>query len=986
MADKPKMPPGSITEEADKMHDERMNTISNVSKTVNAMRKRAQTEMQDLERDIKQNKDVQAVETSMNRVLKKLGDTIGSLNKGMQQITVGTAKATKDAIAQYGKALNEDIGFQKKNFVAMTLARTTPLFGYFAAKFMETDVFRNATARMRENIGNALSGVWGGVKRASRKLTGRGEPDQIPLGKTAAKEIPKMQRGGYVEKGGMVRVHAGEVVAPIEKVLARVDESISTAKDLASIAKKTQLSMLADMHTFVKGETKKVPAGIVRGFINAYAKVQQRYQEPTDKRMLRALLAIQEAIGAQPNTMSQVWAEFISEHPWFRNMLFMGRIMGKAFGTAFFKPIRFFFKTRGGYEADLSDDENPLRAMSHNIGALYAGTMWRLDNIARFTRRTAETTTDLSSFFTGRRYPRVEGVEEPGWTIMGLITKGISKIFSKVIFRPIEGILAGTLMMAAASEGKEAQGRMILRRYSNIKGRIGAFFTRRKEKRALHGGFLTHGFRGGMYEDVYGRGAAPLGRGGGAGRAIRLMPKLIKDQADYYKPGKKVMEMLESRIPKEMKQSRKMITMTAGVQKELQIHNKREKRRTLMKWLGMGLQPIWAALKEVGSVVLESVKGFLGNKVVWAALGAGLVGAGIGTAINKFAIQPLVDYAHAKFFGGEEKLKSEKGVQEGRSKFGIIKAKMEAGTATAEDIAWFRGYGKTVETGGVGAAKVESKLVKQWGHDREAVENYMQVARQKNAPLYSLYSQDEISRVREQWIKRGFSVSKYWKVKDPEMYAMRVEQDFADYLKAEGTPKQYERPAMTEGSAASRAQRKVVGEVRAKIRTAGGAVIAAKGQVDAEIMQAIAFWDQYTQGGILRAIQAGETTWKEVYNKNKQYIDPYIPIAKSYMKKGKAMSKEIRNAIDQGVMIMGPMAAQAIAEGKLKWQEIQALHKQGQLYEETKKQVGNVSTNVSNAVQTQISNMTSAGKEVGGKWLSTAAEYWDGFILSGAVR
>ena len=105
-------------------------------------------------------------------VVKGLGRTIQQLSLGVKNITLSTAKATSSAVSQYGKAISEDISINKTNTVAMALAKTSPLFGYFAAKFMETDVFRGAAQKIREGLGTA---VVSGMRRIGG-LFGRESP------------------------------------------------------------------------------------------------------------------------------------------------------------------------------------------------------------------------------------------------------------------------------------------------------------------------------------------------------------------------------------------------------------------------------------------------------------------------------------------------------------------------------------------------------------------------------------------------------------------------------------------------------------------------------------------------------------------------------------------------------------------------------------------------------------------------------------------
>ena len=152
-----------------------------------------------------------AVQTSFAKALDSLQRTTVAITSNLSKLAVTTTRTIRSSIAQYSKAISEDINVNKQNLVATALAQTTPIFGYFVAKFMETDVFR----KLREKVSDMFSGL---ASKAKEFVFKKREPPKaektISIPKPQAKEIPKLQKGGLVEKSGLVRVHAGEVVAP----------------------------------------------------------------------------------------------------------------------------------------------------------------------------------------------------------------------------------------------------------------------------------------------------------------------------------------------------------------------------------------------------------------------------------------------------------------------------------------------------------------------------------------------------------------------------------------------------------------------------------------------------------------------------------------------------------------------------------------------------------------------------------------------------
>jgi len=416
--------PGSITKTAD-AQNERISGISNVSQTVTEMQKTTQRQIEETKESIDYGASTGTTSREMNNTLSRFGKTITAFTKGIEDISLSTARATKDAIGEYGKAIGQDISYNKQNIVAMALSRTTPLFGYFAAKFMETDVFKKAKERMSESIANTFRGIGSSISNIFK-----GGKDA----KEAVKEkVPKMQKGGYIEKGGMIEVHPAEVVMPIEKLLARIDDSISIGKEIAQITSKTQMQSLAKMSKFVSAERDKEPVGMVKGFLRAMREVQSQYQEPANIRMLRAVLSIQDTLGATIGTWEQVWTKLLVEHPTFRQITFAMKTMGSIFSSPF-KFVWQIFKRRGGYRGHLSRSSNPFQALNENIGLLYTGSMWRLDNVAKFTKISAEAARDLSSFVTGKQYPSVEGIGSGAWSLFRLARSGISLISKPLHF------------------------------------------------------------------------------------------------------------------------------------------------------------------------------------------------------------------------------------------------------------------------------------------------------------------------------------------------------------------------------------------------------------------------------------------------------------------------------------------------------------------------------------------------------------------------
>lgn len=795
-----KKPTGSITQAAD-AQKERVAGVSNVSKTVNAMAQNVKQDIRQTETKIKTSKEISSVQSAMNNVLRKMGETMETFATGMKNVTMSTAEATKSAINQYGKAIGEDIHWNKKNIIAMSLARATPLFGYFAAKFMETDVFQSAAQRMRENIGKAVGGAF-------RFLTGRKKVEE-------EEKIPKMQRGGLVKKGGLVEVHAGEIVAPIEKILDKVDEQISTVKDLAQISKKAQLRSLGLMKEFIGTvEEPGKKKGLVKGFVHALAEAERVEEMPIQERQLRALLAIQDAVGGQFDKWSQIWSKFLLEHPSIRTLLFTLNQLYRATAKPLIGITYGLFRARGGYQADLSRAENPMVATAENIGALYVGSMWRLDNIARFTRATAEATRDLSRFITGIKYPRMEGVDEGSWSIMGVLARGLGKLLRfglRGIAAPIE-FLVGKATGVGYGVGAVARG----------------LVKERRIKRRMFGG----GRRGKILEGVYGAEdwSETAGEAAEEGAGIAGAAGLSMLAAKYYVNMLRHIKWEQGRARIENKQfqieDKNWRQQNKISKKQL---NESEEQNTRLKRIRRGLTGgrIWSFLLMAGAFLKDMLMKTLGSLLkggkwlssalagavksipflasgsafasfLGPALGvaaAAAVGAGLGTLINKYLIAPwrdkmfaLIDEAKRKGAEAEEKAISGTVAMARKRKAGEeigAKEAMETGKQTRLTT-MLRTDKEIEEARRVGIGGKAFGLFEIGRYD--AVTGGQAEFIQKHYGEYMNYPLSEIRRLRVQFNEdpglRPTTV-KWWE--DPFEYGQTREKKFLDYLKRKGT-------------------------------------------------------------------------------------------------------------------------------------------------------------------------------------------------------
>lgn len=155
-------------EKANQNYSEQLKRMSN---NISSTAKQQQRLVEKIKmKELSSSSEIKAVEKSVQQILGKLGYVVETIGKNASRIMLDTARATKQHIAEYGRALSADFAINKTNFVAMTLAKTSPIFGYFVGKFMETTVFKHFSQLIKEKLGASVSYVGNKMK----DLWGRG--------------------------------------------------------------------------------------------------------------------------------------------------------------------------------------------------------------------------------------------------------------------------------------------------------------------------------------------------------------------------------------------------------------------------------------------------------------------------------------------------------------------------------------------------------------------------------------------------------------------------------------------------------------------------------------------------------------------------------------------------------------------------------------------------------------------------------------------
>lgn len=351
-----------------KLKQESDRSSNSISGTVAMMQKTLEDTRKDVQK-IGPKGGVEKVSKSTESILTKLGYTVDNLTKGVKQIMVDTAKGTKDALAAYSKAISEDISVNKQNVVAMALARTSPLFGYFVSRFVETDVFKKAASKM----GSILMSPF------KRKEKGFGREGGVP----------HMQHGGYVERGGTAMLHSAEVVMPIDKLLARIDERYRESREEGEKKNKKRMGdwfrlwsrySLGLTTRAIKRE-KLGRRGLMASFVGGLKEEFQTTELPALERIATEITELREATIKSSTTLEKLgaaWRTALYEHPVFRSMVGLVKTYTK---TITF-PWKLIFKAKGKYDKNLPrTGRNVFQNMSGILATIYVGMMWKADEV-----------------------------------------------------------------------------------------------------------------------------------------------------------------------------------------------------------------------------------------------------------------------------------------------------------------------------------------------------------------------------------------------------------------------------------------------------------------------------------------------------------------------------------------------------------------------------------------------------------------------------
>jgi len=755
-----------LAKTAEEEYEERLKNIGGVNAAAAKMQASIEERIDEI-KGIGTQEGIEQVSKATSSVLRSLSAVIREIAVGTKRITIGTALATKEAIGQYGKAISEDISFNKQNIVAMSLARATPLFGYFASKFMETDVFKSAAEKIKSTLSNAISAVGGKFRNL---FTAGWEKVRGLFGKAKraeTEEIPKLQAGGVIGKGGLAEVHKAEVIMPIEKLLQKLDELKKPTEEAAEVAVKPMRmfsalisGMSRRQHMIEQYTLRRIPAerrSLIRSFMGAYRETFEEHTLPHQEQMVRLTRRLVFSLIGLGNRFRIAFSTMLYEHPLLRNLFWS---IGE-FSKALTAPFRFLIKARGGYEADLPTSRNPFENLVQTSGLIYTGMMYQFDKIVGHARAQSEYLRDISGAFTGKGYEQVQEVERQRWSILRKSLRAVSW--------PIEWLT------------KKARGE-----------EEALFWTKPRTFKSL----MVDAWRT-VFPEEEKKAVLPTGTMQKLDFVLQAIIDRIKPQEDREISILKQLEYQTDAIEDQRPWWKKLLSKTEDIKDATQrtARRIRSMARSALRWIVMAIGFVKNLIGGIGGmaarflsgtvlpVITRTLPALLRPLLSPAVLGPILAGAGgfaIGSLINKYIVDPWM----------------EKRSRELQAKVAKNWETVEAGMRARREAAAGRGR-ERVEA--VHAARIATTV---GGRAEELRERYyvggmggsetylaIQAAQQKymeeHIGEYIPYGFDQVQMARIEFAKVA---GKKMPFADPEKYGVEREKRFLTFLKSQYKP------------------------------------------------------------------------------------------------------------------------------------------------------------------------------------------------------
>lgn len=446
----------SLTNTLMKMERNQQREFSSIHKSISSAAEAQSKYVKELRiKEVGYSKGVKEVDSSVRKILKKLGYVVDDLSKGTKKILTSTAKVTKDSIVQFGKKIDQELAINKQSIVALSLVKSTPIFGYFAAKFMETDVWQNMISRVKQKFSDAFKFVFEKFKLGWNKAT------------NAIGEFFKSDKKWETIKSGLIKMKDGLVAIakfPFQKIGQVVKATWETVKFVAKFPFKalgTAFRAVLDVTKFIVklpfkaiagafkmavaivqapfklmggawralksgfSRNEKVPKMATGGYVQrggmaevhaaevvtpisklfkiikeAFAPMEEATHDNT-RRVVKELRGLRYALVG----ITKDWSISFSQ-ALMKNKLFSGIVGTFSLLQNSISRFKFLFGKTSKYSSRLPKGRDTLGNTANILGIFYVDSMIRLDNIVRYLGI-------IGRFITGKKLKPV-GVSSSG--------------------------------------------------------------------------------------------------------------------------------------------------------------------------------------------------------------------------------------------------------------------------------------------------------------------------------------------------------------------------------------------------------------------------------------------------------------------------------------------------------------------------------------------------------------------------------------------
>ena len=382
------------------------------SKTANETMHKSlkRTEERLIQRDIGFQKSSKTFSKSTEGFFKRAGKSLLGVTVQLKNANVEMLKKTSEMTKEIAGTLKSALDIDTQNLVGKSLAVSSPIIGYFAAKLIESPAFKNALAGIGKSLGALVSRGFEGAKNLWRKIVPGKKDDgyrnvteslapaevRVPKQKKTkqtqprrrkgkpgidkvAGKIPKLASGGFIEQTGLVKAHVGEYVMNPSDVQ-------STMQGLGNLSEKLDnLPMAMKVYAEHAGfSLVRYLKSWVEPFIQEFKTSSDNFNENLQDGkviavMYRVLLDLRNQLIPQltiGNRITLAFKQALFEHPLF---FFTYRALRTGLRFLTF-PIRSVLKRRGGYKTDLPKTDS-FHAIPGILSVLYVGTMTKFDAV-----------------------------------------------------------------------------------------------------------------------------------------------------------------------------------------------------------------------------------------------------------------------------------------------------------------------------------------------------------------------------------------------------------------------------------------------------------------------------------------------------------------------------------------------------------------------------------------------------------------------------